>query len=101
MFIVILFIFLGITAGYVLRTRIKSKTAGTTVAKWSSRLTTWLIWLLLFMLGIEVGGNEHIMQALPTLGVEALVVSVLTILGSCVGAWMLWKYIGRKGGATR
>ena len=42
MFIVILFIFLGITAGYVLRTRIKSKTAGTTVAKWSSRLTTWL-----------------------------------------------------------
>ena len=41
------------------------------------------------------------MQALPTLGVEALVVSVLTILGSCVGAWMLWKYIGRKGGATR
>ena len=54
MFIVILFIFLGITAGYVLRTRIKSKTAGTTVAKWSSRLTTWLIWLLLFMLGIEV-----------------------------------------------
>ena len=52
-------------------------------------------------MGIEVGGNEHIMQALPTLGVEALVVSVLTILGSCVGAWMLWKYIGRKGGATR
>ncbi len=91
MFIVILFIFLGITAGYVLRTRIKSKTAGTTVAKWSSRLTTWLIWLLLFMLGIEVGGNEQIISALPTLGVEAIVLSVFATLGSCMLAWGLWR----------
>ena len=99
MFIVILFIFLGITAGYVLRTRIKSKTAGTTVAKWSSRLTTWLIWLLLFMLGIEVGGNEQIISALPTLGVEALVLSVFATLGSCALAWALWKTA--KGGNER
>lgn len=91
MFIVILFIFLGITTGWFLRTRIKSKTVGTSIAKWSSRITTWLIWLLLFMLGIEVGSNEQIISALPTLGVEALVLSVFATLGSCVLAWALWR----------
>jgi uncharacterized membrane protein YbjE (DUF340 family) len=92
MFIVVAFIFMGIFVGYGFR---KNKT------EWLSKVINLWVWILLFLMGIEVGGNEHIMQALPTLGVEALVVSVLTILGSCVGAWMLWKYIGRKGGATR
>lgn len=92
MFIVVAFIFMGIFVGYGFR---KNKT------EWLSKVINLWVWILLFLMGIEVGGNEHIIQALPTLGVEALVFSVLTILGSCVGAWMLWKYIGRKGGATR
>ena len=92
MFIVVAFIFMGIFVGYGFR---KNKT------EWLSKVINLWVWILLFLMGIEVGGNEHIIQALPTLGVEALVVSVLAILGSCVGAWMLWKYIGRKGGTTR
>ena len=80
MFIVILFIFLGIALGYTLR-------------------TTWLIWLLLFMLGLEVGSNRELIAALPTLGVEAMVLSVSATLGSCVLAWALWKCM--KGGEKR
>ena len=91
MFIVILFIFLGIALGYVLRTRTKSDTGSKTVNTWTSRATTWLIWLLLFMLGIEVGSNEQIISSLPTLGMEALVLSSGATLGSCVLAWALWK----------
>ena len=92
MFIVIAFIFMGIMLGYTVR---KKQT------EWLSRLITVLVWMLLFLMGIEVGGNDHIMSSLPTLGVEALVVSVLAILGSCVVAWMLWKYINKKGGTIR
>lgn len=92
MFIVIAFIFMGIIVGYTVRRK---------STEWLSRLVVVLVWVLLFLMGIEVGGNERIMQALPTLGVEALVVSVLAILGSCVAAWLLWKYINRKGGAMR
>lgn len=53
MFIVILFIFLGIALGYTLRTRLASKVG--TISALNGRFTTWLIWLLLFMLGLEVG----------------------------------------------
>lgn len=83
---------MGILVGYTVRRK---------STDWLSRLVVVLVWVLLFLMGIEVGGNERIMQALPTLGVEALVVSVLAILGSCVAAWLLWKYINHKGGALR
>ena len=96
MFIVILFIFLGIALGYTMRTRIASSACKSAVGAWSARITTWLIWLLLFLLGIEVGSNQQIIASLPTLGVEALVLSVLATLGSCVMAWVLWKTM--KGG---
>lgn len=92
MFIVVAFIFMGILVGYVVR---KQHT------EWLSKAITLLVWVLLFLMGIEVGGNERIMQSLPTLGIEALVVAVLATMGSCVGAWLLWRYIGRKGGTVR
>ncbi len=67
MFIVIAFIFLGIGLGYTVRTRLAAQAGAKAVGTWTARATTWLIWLLLFMLGAEVGGNEQIISALPTL----------------------------------
>lgn len=92
MFIVIAFIFMGILVGYGVRKR---------HTEWLSRAITLLVWILLLLMGIEVGGNEQIMQSLPTLGVEALVVAALATMGSCLGAWLLWRYIGKKGGTVR
>lgn len=94
MFIVILFIFFGIAAGYVLRKRFTG--ACDTVQTLQGRLITYLIWLLLFLLGVEVGGNEQIIRALPTLGVEALLISFATVVGCCSLAWGLWKMTGGK-----
>ncbi len=99
MFIVILFIFLGITVGYTLRTRSVFLARLKAINIWNSKITTWLIWLLLFMLGIEVGSNKQLISALPTLGVEAMVLSVFATLGSCILAWALWKTA--KGGNER
>ena len=98
MFIVILFIFLGIGIGYAVRTRTTSAPLVSAVNKWSGKATTWLIWLLLFMLGLEVGSDRHIIASLPTLGVEALLLSVCATVGSCVLAWALWKTAKTGGG---
>ena len=84
-----IFIFLGIGAGYALRTRTASEARLQAIGAWAGRATTWLIWLLLFMLGI--------ISALPTLGVEALLLSLSGLLCCCALAWVLWR-MTRKGG---
>ena len=91
MFIVILFIFLGILSGVLYRELSTGARISHTevAARWQGRIVTWLIWLLLFLLGIEVGSNEMIVRSLPTLGVEALLLSSAATLGCCVLAWML------------
>lgn len=93
MFIVILFIFLGILSGVLCRKLSTGARISLTdvAAQWQVRIVTWLIWLLLFLLGIEVGSNEMIFRSLPTLGAEALLLSSAATLGCCVLAWMLWR----------
>lgn len=93
MFLVILFIFLGILSGVLCRKLSTGARISLTdvAARWQGRIVTWLIWLLLFLLGIEVGSNEMIVRSLPTLGVEALLLSSAATLGCCVLAWMLWR----------
>ena len=93
MFIVILFIFLGILSGVLCRKlSTRARISLTDVAaRWQGRIVTLLIWLLLFLLGIEVGSNEMIVRSLPTLGVEALLLSSAATLSCCVLAWMLWR----------
>ena len=54
------------------------------------RIITLLIWLLLFLLGIDVGSNEKIINGIHTLGLEALIITVAAILGSVTAAWGLW-----------
>ena len=94
MFLVILFIFLGILSGVLCRKLSTGARISLTdvAARWQGRIVTWLIWLLLFLLGIEVGSNEMIVRSLPTLGVEALLLSSAATLTCCVLAWMLWRF---------
>ena len=71
MFTVIGIMFLGIGVGYLMRRQSLS---------WINKAITALIWLLLFLLGIEVGHNEQIIRSLPTLGVEALAIALVCVL---------------------
>lgn len=86
MFTVISLMLLGIAAGWILRRRRMG---------FVRPLVTCLIWLLLFLLGVEVGGNERIIRGLHTLGLEALLVAVAATLGSALAAQALWKDIVR------
>ena len=71
MFIVLLFMFAGIVTGYLLR-------------KWKftfvNRVILTLIWLLLFLLGVEVGVNENVVRNFANLGFEAMLIAVFATL---------------------
>ena len=57
-----------------------------------SRCITPAIMLLLFSLGVAVGGNEELMRNLPLLGGKALLLSLAGVAGSlfCAAAIRRW-----------
>lgn len=77
---------LGVLTGYFLRNR---------NMKWVSRVVMVLIWVLLFLLGIEVGANDEIVNGLHTIGMEALLITVFALAGSLLGAWGLWRWMNK------
>ena len=87
MFTIIGIMFIGIGLGYMFRRQ---------SLPWINKAITILIWLLLFLLGIEVGHNEQIIRSLPTLGMEAFIIAIICVLGSCIAAWGLWKYVSKR-----
>lgn len=90
MFTIIGLVLTGMLLGYLLRKRDLKKI---------HPIITLLIWLLLFILGIEVGSNEEIIRGLHTIGYEAVVLTLGGALGSVIAAWALWRALyKRKGG---
>ena len=87
MFIVIAMMFSGIAFGYLMR-----RHRFTHIGK----ATIFFIWVLLFVLGVEVGGNPEIIKSLHTLGVEALFIAGMSILGSAIAAMLLWKNVKKN-----
>lgn len=87
MFVIISLLLLGVGVGYLFRNN---------NLKWISKLIMALIWLLLFILGVEVGENEEIMKGLHTIGIEALIITVAAVLGSIIGAKLLWNWIKKN-----
>lgn len=62
---------------------------------------TALIWLLLFLLGVEVGTNRQVIEGITSLGLEALWLSLAGTVGTVLAAWMLWRWISHKKGGAR
>lgn len=84
MFLIILIMAGGILAGRLLRNH---------KLTFLSKLINLLIWILLFLLGVEVGGDERIVKGMATLGAEAIIVAVAGVIGSALLAWGLWKWV--------
>lgn len=82
MFTIIGLMLTGMLLGYLLRNRNLKKI---------HQIITLFIWLLLFILGIEVGSNEQIIKGLHTIGYEAVALT----LG---GLWEVSLLRGRCGG---
>lgn len=79
----------GICIGYIFRQH---------NLKFIQQIITTLIWMLLFLLGTEVGHNEAIIKGLHTIGLQALLLTLAGVAGSILTAWGLWAYISKKGG---
>ena len=56
-----------------------------------------MTWLLLLFLGWEAGGDSQVISALPSIGLDAAVLSLSGIVGSCLFAWVLWRFFMRGG----
>lgn len=83
MLTIIVIMLTGVACGFLLK---RHRFSGV------SRLINILIWILLFLLGIEVGRDERIVNGLVSLGADALLISLFCTLGSCLAAWLLWKW---------
>ena len=79
----------GFLFGLWLKGRVKLPTSAITMAS---------ICLLLFILGLEIGGNRELLSNLPTMGLTALIVSVLAIQGSVTLARLFTKKEEMAGG---
>lgn len=64
------------------------------------RAVTATVWLLLFLLGVEVGADPAVTGSLATLGCTALVLCAGSVAGSIAAAWALWRRVRRTGGAS-
>ena len=84
MYIVLLFMFAGIITGFLFRKR---------KFRFINGLILTLIWVLLFLLGLEVGMNDTVVRKFASLGLEAAVIAVAATFGSVIGAKLLWASI--------
>jgi hypothetical protein len=87
MFIVIAFMLAGMVTGYMFRRRKLGHVHRTILT---------LIWVLLFLLGLEVGSNETVVSQFAKLGFEAFLLAFGGTLGSVLLAWMLWLVVRKK-----
>lgn len=81
-------LFSAILIGYLLRRqRVPSVPSG---------VVSVVVWVLLLLMGIAIGGNRAIVENLGSYGSKALAVGGLATLGSVVAAYFLNRIISRR-----
>lgn len=85
MFKVIAVMVIGVVVGRIIKDKRWVKAA--------SDMIIYMIYLLLFVLGIAVGMNPLVMDNLGTIGVSAAIISAGAVLGSAAMAWLVFRYI--------
>lgn len=91
MLILISILWLSVVAGYALRRH---------PFRQSEQVTQWTVYLLLFLIGKEVGENPAVMQGLGRIGGEALVLTLLTAACCAGGAATAQAFLRRRQQAT-
>jgi uncharacterized membrane protein YbjE (DUF340 family) len=89
MFTVIIIMSAGILLGYLLRNK-------EIISKYTGIIITWLIYMLLFLLGISVGTNNTIISNLDKIGLNALLITTGALTGSVIASWVTYRLFFRK-----
>jgi uncharacterized membrane protein YbjE (DUF340 family) len=86
MFTVVLIMAAGMLAGYILRKRKK-------LISVSEKLVMWAIYLLLFLLGVAIGVNNHILERFAEMGWLAFTITLGGIAGSILMGWLVFTFL--------
>lgn len=86
LFTFVLLMIVGGICGYLLRKRAFPDVM---------TVITWLVYALLLLLGIEVGANEVLVSSLHSIGVTGAIIAVVSTIGSCLCAMLLWHWAGK------
>ncbi|PID68132.1 MAG: DUF340 domain-containing protein [Flavobacteriia bacterium] len=62
-----------------------------TLLKINEKLTMYAVYVLLFLLGINIGLNEQIINNIHTLGLDAALITIGALLGSLICAYYTYK----------
>jgi uncharacterized membrane protein YbjE (DUF340 family) len=89
MLLSVIFIAIGFLLGYFLRKPLQNN-------QFLSKLQTGVIIVMLFCMGLSVGINKTVMDNLGSLGMQALILSVLCVAGSIASAWLFGKLHDHK-----
>lgn len=97
MFNILLTMFAGAGAGYLLR-----KVPATA---YSGKALTTAIWIMLFSLGTETGSDRNLIANISSIGLQAAVFAIAAATGSIAGAMLLSRFIhleksGRPAGVS-
>lgn len=88
MLTVIIIMSVGMIAGYILRKHKK-------LYQGLDKTVSYVIYLLLFLLGITVGQNETIIRNFHLIGLKALLITVASVLGSIILAAVVFHFFFR------
>lgn len=67
------------------------------LAERTHQITMGALALLLFSMGLSIGGNEEILRHINHLGLKALFIAIFSIIGSVLVIWFLQRRIFRGG----
>ena len=90
MLTIVLITLLGIALGYVLRRY-----------RWLQRVEMTImltIFVMLFVLGLTVGGNEYVVENLPSLGGLAALIALVAMTGSAVLVSLVYHFFFKERG---
>ena len=79
----------GVLIGYILR-NIRA------IPALVSKINIYIIFLLLFGMGLSVGSNPQVIQGLGTLGLLGIAISVVSIAGSVFLSWIVYRHLFKK-----
>jgi hypothetical protein len=89
MLIIIILLLSGILFGFLLREK-----KGVIVL--TDKLTNGTIYLLLLVLGISIGSNEKIISNIGSIGINAIILALGTVIGSVLLSYIVYLFYFKK-----
>lgn len=67
------------------------------IVKLNNKSIMFIIFMLLFFMGISVGQNAEIMNNLDTIGLRGLQFAIVAVMGSIMLAWLVYRLFFKNG----